>query len=64
MAKGRPIVAGQSTNNGKIEVPSILEDVFVVTKENLQQTVIKDNFHSYEEVYRDVPAGQRPAKTK
>lgn len=63
MAKGRPIVAGQSTKMEKSEIPSILEDVFVVTKENLIQTVIKDEFHSYEDVFRDVPASKRPPKT-
>lgn len=64
MAKGKPIVAGQSTNNGQIDVPSILEDVFVVTKENLVQTVVKDEFHSYDDIFRDVPASQRPPKVQ
>ncbi|PQV65038.1 xylose-binding protein [Abditibacterium utsteinense] len=44
LAKGKPIVATQSVNNGKIDVPSIFNPVFTVTKENLRQTVIKDGF--------------------
>jgi D-xylose transport system substrate-binding protein len=62
MAKGKPIIAGEAVNNGKVDVPSILEDVHVVTKDNLVQTVVKDDFHSYDEIYRDVPANQRPPR--
>jgi D-xylose transport system substrate-binding protein len=63
MAKSKPIIAGAGTPNGKIDVPSILEDVSVVTKDNLVQTVIKDGFHSYDEIYRDVPQNQRPPRS-
>jgi len=54
LAKGKAIVATKTTNNGKIDVPSILEDVFVVTKENMEETVVKDDFHSKKDVFRDV----------
>jgi len=62
MAKGRPIIATATTPNGKINVPSVLLEVIAVTKDNLKQTVIADGFHSYDDVYRNVPADQRPAK--
>ncbi len=52
MARGRPIVASGKTNNGKVDVPSILLDVVVVTKDNMKDTVIKDGFHKEAEIYR------------
>ena len=36
--------------------------VQVVDKNNLMDTVIKDGYASYEEVYANIPAAQRPAK--
>ena len=35
-------------------------EVTVVTEDNLQETVIADGFHAYEDVYRNVPEGERP----
>jgi len=54
MGKGKPIVANQTVNNGKIEVPSVLSDVITVTKDNIDDTVVKDNFHPKDAIYRDV----------
>jgi D-xylose transport system substrate-binding protein len=34
--------------------------VITVDKDNLQTTVIKDGFTSFEDVYANVPADQRP----
>jgi D-xylose transport system substrate-binding protein len=51
MAKGKPIIAKDTTNNGKIEVPSIFHDVVTVTKDNIDKTVIADGFHKREDVY-------------
>ena len=62
MATGKAIIAKDVTPNGKIDVPSILEDVQVVTKENMVQTVVKAGFHTYDEIYSDVPAAQRPPR--
>lgn len=44
------------------EVTAILLEVITVDKENLVQTVIKDGFATFDEVYKNVPAEQRPAK--
>jgi D-xylose transport system substrate-binding protein len=52
MAKGRPIIAASKTNNGKTDVPSILLDVVIVTKDNMRDTVVKDGFHKEAEIYR------------
>jgi len=44
----------------KKEIPAILLEVMVVDKDNLLATVIKDGYASFDEVYKNVPADQRP----
>src|SRR5438105_8541090 len=60
MARSKPVFAPGKINNGKIDVPSILLDVVVVTKDNMRDTVIKDGFHKAAEVYGGVPEAPRP----
>ena len=36
----------------KVDVPAALNDVVTVTSKNMDETVIKDGFHSKEDVYR------------
>ena len=55
MAKNKPVFAPGKTNNGRVDVPSILLDVVVVTKENMMDTVVKDGFHRSAEIYRGLP---------
>jgi D-xylose transport system substrate-binding protein len=52
--------ATKPLNNGAKDVPSILMAPVAVDASNMMQTVIADGFHKYEDVYRDVPAEQRP----
>ena len=53
LAKGETIKkADKKINNGKIEVPSILLTPIQVDKDNLDDVVIKDGFHSREKVYQ------------
>ena len=52
LAKRSPVVANQTVNNGKVDVPAALNDVVTVTSKNMDETVIKDGFHSKEDVYR------------
>jgi D-xylose transport system substrate-binding protein len=33
-----------------------------VTKDNVYDLVVKSGFQSYDDVYRDIPEGQRPPK--
>lgn len=40
-----------STNNGRIDVPSVLIDPVVVDASNLKQTVVADGFYSEQEIY-------------
>jgi D-xylose transport system substrate-binding protein len=50
LATGKPVVAKSELNNGKREVPTILLDVVTVTKDNVDSTVVKDGFHTREEI--------------
>lgn len=60
MAKGESIETNYKIFNGKVDVPSYFIDPVVVTKENIMDTVIKDKFHSFEDVYKNIPEAQRP----
>lgn len=44
----------------KKEIPAILLEIQVVDKDNLMTTVIKDDYAKFEDVYKNVPADQRP----
>ena len=43
-------------------VPALFLPVTQVTKDNLFDQVVKSGFQKYDEVYRDIPDAQRPAK--
>jgi D-xylose transport system substrate-binding protein len=62
LASGKPIVARQATNNGAIDVPSVLFDVVTVTRDNIVTTVVADGQVSYDDVYRGVPEAARPPR--
>jgi D-xylose transport system substrate-binding protein len=63
LARGEALSAADKVNNGKIDVPSILQEPQAVDKENLMTTVVKDGYHKFEDVYKDVPPDQRPQQT-
>ena len=44
------------------DVPAILLEVIVVDKDNLMDTVIKDGWITFDEVYANVPEDKRPKK--
>jgi D-xylose transport system substrate-binding protein len=60
LAQGKPVIAKGSVNNGAIDVPAVLSDVVIVTRDNLASTVIADGFQRRDEVYRGIPESQRP----
>lgn len=62
MAKDESVDTNNKIFNGKIDVPSYYINPIVVTKDNMMDTVIKDDFHSFDEVYKDIPENQRPKK--
>lgn len=51
MAKGQSILTNSAIYNGSIMVPSYLLSPIVVNKDNIKDTIIKDNFHTFKEVY-------------
>jgi D-xylose transport system substrate-binding protein len=58
LAQRKPIVAKAEIDNGKVAVPSVLLDVVSVTKENIDDTVIKDAFHPRDAVYKGTAGNQ------
>lgn len=48
---GNKMNGEETINDGTYEVPYIKIDVVPVTKDNMDETVIKDGFHLKEEVY-------------
>jgi D-xylose transport system substrate-binding protein len=55
LARREVVIASSSVNNGKIDVPAILRPTVAVDKSNLAATVIKDGFHTQEEINRSSP---------
>jgi D-xylose transport system substrate-binding protein len=55
LAQRRPVIAAGSYDNGQIQVPTVLLEVIAVTKDNLRDTVVKDGFHTAEEIYGNIP---------
>ncbi len=51
VVKEEPFMVNYHTENGDSTTPSFLLDVVPVTKDNIDETVIKDGFHKREEVY-------------
>lgn len=60
LAKGEEISATDTVNNGQMDVPFIKLDPISVGKDELMTTVIEDEFHSYDDVYKNVPESDRP----
>jgi D-xylose transport system substrate-binding protein len=50
LARGRPIIARDGVPNGVKEVPSLLEPVVAVDRDNLRETVVRDGFHRAEDL--------------
>ncbi len=64
LAKKEPLsgVSPFMNDTLKKEVPATLLEVTVVDKDNLMTTVIEDGYVTYDDVYVNVPAAQRPPK--
>ena len=52
LAEGKEIDGEKTIDDGTYQVPYWMIDVIAVTKENIDDTVIKDGFHLKEDVYR------------
>lgn len=62
MATGKKIDYTHTIDDGKFPVSTIQYDPILVTKDNMVETVIRDGFHTMEEVYRNIPKSEWPDK--
>ncbi|KMZ53701.1 D-xylose ABC transporter, periplasmic D-xylose-binding protein [Dorea sp. D27] len=53
LIKGEDVKTNSTMDNGYKEVPTVALDSFVVDKDNIDDTIIKDGYQSKEEVYGD-----------
>lgn len=61
LAKNESIETNTKIFDGKQYVPFQMENPIAVYRNNMVDTIIKDNFHSMEDVYRNIPKDQWPA---
>ena len=52
LGKKGEITSNATLNNGVKDVKSFLLDPIVVTKDNIESTIIKDGFHSKDAIYK------------
>jgi len=52
LANNEKIATNAKVNDGKVDVPSVLLSPILVTKDNIADTVVKDNYHTSAEIYR------------
>ena len=57
LLQGKKVDSGRTISDGLYEVPYIVVDVVGVTKENIDDTIIKDGFQLREDVYRTPSSG-------
>jgi D-xylose transport system substrate-binding protein len=51
LARKQPVAAPDKINNGKKDVPAILLEPIVVDKSNVDSTIIKDGYHTHQDIY-------------
>jgi D-xylose transport system substrate-binding protein len=51
-----------NVKDAKGDVPCVFLPVVQVTKANVFDEIVKSGFQTYDDVYRDIPAADRPAK--
>lgn len=60
LANGKEINTTYTINDGTYEVPRVILDVFIVTKENMIDIIVKNGFHRLEDIYQNIPEDQWP----
>ncbi|MCP9494917.1 MAG: D-xylose ABC transporter substrate-binding protein [Pyrinomonadaceae bacterium MAG19_C2-C3] len=61
LARKEPLdAATDRINNGMKDVPAILHEPVVVDRNNIVSTVVKDGFQTYDKIYANIPAANRP----
>lgn len=62
LAKGGLVQANDTINDGKYDVPFYKIEPILVTKDNMMDTIIKDQFHRMEDVYMNIPKSEWPSQ--
>jgi D-xylose transport system substrate-binding protein len=62
LAKGGSIQANDTINDGRYTVPFYKIEPILVTKDNMMDTIIKDQFHRMEDVYMNIPKSEWPVQ--
>ena len=62
LAKGQSVQANDTIFDGRYEIPFYKIEPILVTKDNMMDTIVKDQFHRMEDVYMNVPKDQWPAQ--
>lgn len=60
LANGKEINTQTTMNDGTYEVPRIMYDVYIVTKENMVDIIVNKGFHRLEDIYQNIPEDQWP----
>lgn len=59
LVRREPLLPDTYVSNGSTrEIPYFKQEVYAVTKDNMGETVIKDGFHSEQDIYRNQPRSQ------
>jgi D-xylose transport system substrate-binding protein len=62
LAKGQEIQANDTIDDGRYQVPFYKIEPILVTKDNMMDTVIKDQFHRMEDIYINIPKSEWPVQ--
>lgn len=62
LANGEEVETDITINNGFKDVPYVQLTPISVDKDNLLEVIVGDGFHSYEDVYKNIPEEERPPK--
>ena len=60
MGKGEKVSGNVVINDGLLNVPALKEYSTEVTKANMVDIVVKNNFHRIEDIYRNIPEAEWP----
>jgi D-xylose transport system substrate-binding protein len=60
LARGERVETNATVNNGKIDVPALLQELKAVDKSNVLDTVVKDGYHQLERICEGLPADKCP----
>lgn len=60
IGKGEKLTGNVEINDGLVNVPALREYSTEVTKANMVDIVVKNNFHRIEDIYRNIPQAEWP----